>query len=56
MSDLNEHLARVQDVVARARDFRSDEGSNPKEFSRTVVEDLAVLADAVTELIKRAKS
>lgn len=55
MSELNEHLARVEDIATRARDFQTDEGSDPKAFSRTLVQDLGALADAVRELIKRAQ-
>lgn len=55
MSELNEHLAQVQDIATRARDFQANEGSDPKTFSKTVVEDLGALADAVSELIKRAE-
>ncbi|WP_313539940.1 hypothetical protein [Leifsonia aquatica] len=53
MSQLNEHLARVQDIATRAQAFRANEASDPKEFSRAVVEDLGALAEAVSELIKR---
>jgi hypothetical protein len=54
--ELKEHLARLQDIVARTRDFQINEASDPKAFSQSVVEDLGVLADAVSELIKRAES
>lgn len=54
MSELSEHLARVQEIAARARDFQANEASDPKAFSKTVVGDLADLAEAVAELIKRA--
>ena len=56
MSGLNGHLARVQDIAARARDFQANEPSDPKAFSRTVVEDLGALADALSELIKRTEA
>ena len=56
MSELNEHLARVQDIAARARAFQANEGSDPKAFSKTVVEDLGALAETVSALIKRAES
>lgn len=55
MSELNMHLARIQDIAARARSFQANEGSDPREFSRTVVEDLGALADAVIELINSAE-
>ncbi len=55
VSELNEHLARVQDIATRARAFQANEASDPKAFSKSVVEDLGALADAVTELIKRAE-
>lgn len=55
MSELDEHLARVQDIASRARDFQTTEASDPKAFSETVVADLATVAEAVTELIKRAE-
>jgi len=54
VGELNEHLARVQEIATRARDFQANEASDPKAFSKSVVEDLGVLADAVSELIKRA--
>lgn len=54
MIELKDHLARVEDVAARARDFQANEASDPKAFSRAVVEDLGVLAKAVAELIKRS--
>lgn len=56
MSELNEHLARVAEIAARARDFQANEGSDPKAFSKTVVQDLGVIADAVSELIKRTQT
>lgn len=52
MSELNMYLARIQDIAARARSFQANEGSDPKEFSRAVVEDLGTIADAIIELIK----
>ena len=52
VSELNEHLARVQDIAIRGRAFQANEASDPKAFSKSLVEDLA-LAEAVTELIKR---
>jgi hypothetical protein len=55
MSELNEHLDQVQDIAARARDFQANEASDPRAFSRAVVQDLGVLAAAVAELIKRAR-
>lgn len=55
MSELNEHLARVEDIATRARDFQANEGSDPKAFSKAVVQDLGALADAVSELIKRSQ-
>lgn len=56
MSELNEHLARVAEIAARARDFQANEGPDPKAFSKTVVQDLGVIADAVSELIKRTQT
>lgn len=53
VSELRDHLARVQEIVDRARAFRSDEGADPKAFSRSVVEDLGDLAEAVAELLRR---
>ena len=50
MSELDEHLVRVQEIATRTRAFQVNEGSDPKEFSKTVVEDIGALADAVTEL------
>jgi hypothetical protein len=55
VSDLNEHLARVQDVASRARAFQAKEASDAGAFSKSVVEDLGAIADAVSELIKRAE-
>lgn len=55
MSQLDEHLARMKDIETRARDFRANEASDPKAFSRSVVEDLGALAAAVGELIRRAR-
>lgn len=55
MSELNEHLSRVQDIATRARAFQADEASNPKAFSKAIVEDLGALAEAVSELIKRSE-
>lgn len=56
VSELCEHLARVQDIATRARAFQANEASDPtKAFSRSVVEDLGALAEAVAELIKRAE-
>lgn len=55
MSELNEHLARVEDIATRARGFQADEGSDPRAFSKALVQDLAALAEAVGELIKRAQ-
>ncbi|MCE0485448.1 hypothetical protein [Ornithinimicrobium sediminis] len=54
MSELVEHLARVQAIADRARNFQSKEGSDPKAFSKTVVQDLGDLAEAVAELIRRS--
>lgn len=54
VSELNDYLVGVQDIASRARDFRADEASDPKEFSKQVVADLGVLAEAVAELIRRA--
>lgn len=56
MSELKDHLARVQDIGARARDFQANEASDPKAFSKAVVTDLRVLAEAVAELIKRTET
>jgi hypothetical protein len=53
--ELSESLARVEEIASRARDFQVNEASDPKAFSKSVVEDLGVLADAVSELIKRAR-
>lgn len=53
--ELNEHLARVQDIVTRTSNFQFNEASDPKEFSQSVVEDLGVLAEAVSELLKRTE-
>ena len=55
VTELNEHLARVQDIATRARTFQANEASDPKAFSKSVVEDLGALAEAVTELIERAE-
>ncbi|WP_448002732.1 hypothetical protein [Agromyces bauzanensis] len=55
MSEFHEHLSRVQDIATRARNFQADEASGMKAFSRSVVEDLGALADAVSELIRRAE-
>lgn len=55
MSELNEHLSRVQDIATRTRAFRANEASDPKAFFKTVVEDLGVLAEAVSELIRRSE-
>lgn len=55
VSDLNEHLRRVQDIADRAGGFQASEASDPKAFSKQVVDDLGTLAAAVTELIKRAQ-
>jgi hypothetical protein len=54
VSEVTDYLRGVQDIAARARDFLADEASDPKEFSKQVVADLGVLAEAVAELIKRA--
>ncbi|MBT2521820.1 hypothetical protein [Arthrobacter sp. ISL-28] len=54
MSELSGHLSRVQDIIARTRNFQVNEASDPKEFSRTIVEDVGALAEAVSELIKRS--
>lgn len=56
MSELHEHLGRVQDIVARARAFGDKEASDPEAFSKTVVEDLGALAAAIAELIKLAEN
>lgn len=56
MSELNELLARVQDIATRAHKFQGSEASDPKAFSRSLVEDVGALAEAVAELIKRAES
>lgn len=55
MSGLESYLVKVQDIAARASDFQAKEGSDPQAFSKTVVADLAVLAEAVSELIKRVE-
>ncbi len=55
VSQFEEHLARIQDIAARAREFRANDASNPKTFSKTVVEDLGALAEAVADLIARAE-
>ena len=55
MSELDEHLVRVQEIATRTRAFQVNEGSDPKEFSKTVVEDIGALADGVAELIRHAK-
>jgi hypothetical protein len=52
--ELTDYLSDVEDIAARARDFRADEPSDPKKFSKQVVADVGVLAGAVAELIKRA--
>lgn len=54
MSGLNEHLTQVQDIVTRVNDFRAPEASDFQAFSRSVVEDLGVIASAVRELLTRA--
>lgn len=54
MSELNKHLERVQGIAARARAFEANQAADPKAFSRSLVEDLGALAEAVIELIKRA--
>lgn len=53
MSELDNHLRLVQDIAKRTRDFHPIESSNPKNFSKSLVEDLATLADAVSALIER---
>ena len=53
MSELKDHLARVQDIADRARAFQAKEASDPKAFLATLVEDLGVLADAVSLIIQR---
>ncbi|WP_375430997.1 hypothetical protein [uncultured Friedmanniella sp.] len=53
MSTSEEYIARMQEIAARARDFQTNDASDPKEFSRSVVEDLRALADAISYLIKR---
>ncbi|MBT2585377.1 hypothetical protein [Arthrobacter sp. ISL-95] len=55
MSELRGHLLQVQDIIARTRNFQVDEASDPKEFSKTIVEDVGALAEAVSELIKRSE-
>lgn len=55
VSDLNEHLSRVQDIADRASEFQANEASDPKAFSKAVVDDLGALAAAVSELIKKAQ-
>lgn len=55
MSELKKLLAQVQDIAARTKDFQADEASDPKAFSKSVVEDLGTLAHAVSVLIKRAE-
>lgn len=55
MIELNEHLARVQDIANRAQTFQDNQASEPEAFSKAVVGDLGALADAVAELIKRAE-
>ena len=44
----------MQEIADRARDFQGHEGSDPKAFTKLVVEDLGDLAEAVAELIKRS--
>lgn len=56
VSELSDHLAQVRDIAERARTFRGSEASDPKAFSRAVVTDLGVLAEAVAELIERTES
>ncbi|GAB3633479.1 hypothetical protein GCM10027421_28320 [Microbacterium shaanxiense] len=56
MSELHVHLDRVQDIVTRASAFRDKEASDPEAFSKTVVEDLGVLAAAIAELIRRSEN
>ena len=56
MSELNEHLERVVNIAARVRDFQANDASDPRAFSKTIVQDLGALADAVAELIKRAQA
>ncbi|MBH0084344.1 hypothetical protein [Salinibacterium sp. SWN167] len=55
MSELDEHLARMSDISSRANSFKVNEASDPKAFSKTVVEDLGMLADAIGALIKRSQ-
>lgn len=55
VSELEEHLANVRDIAARARSFDPKEFSDPRAFSQTIVEDLATIAEAVSELITRAQ-
>lgn len=55
MSELSGHLSRVQEIIARTRNFQVNEASDSKEFSRTLVEDVGALAEAVSELIKRSE-
>lgn len=53
MSDLKELLADVQDIAERAAAFMPDEASDLKQFSKALVADVRVLADAVAVLIHR---
>ena len=55
VSNLNEHLSRVQDIADRRSEFQANEASDAKAFSKAVVDDLGALAAAVSELIKKAQ-
>ena len=54
MDSIDEHLNRLQDIATRAHNFQANEASSPKAFSKSVVEDLGALAEAVAELMRRA--
>jgi hypothetical protein len=54
VSELRDHLVRVQEIADRARDFQGHEGADPKAFTKVVVEDVGDLAEAVAELIRRS--
>lgn len=53
MSNLDELLPKVQDIITRTNEFQLNDASDPKAFSKAVVGDLEVLAHAVAELIMR---
>ena len=56
VSELSDHLGRVRHIAERAPNFRRSQTSDPGAFSRAVVTDLGVLAEAVTELIERTEA